>query len=266
MAMSGQYSNNDKNNSKGASHVTVYTPYTWANGQSEVDKTKLVPSYQMGMLKLSIFPKVQDNTVDYDRFDKDGGVSIYLTHTKALLLSQVGKEFIANPSMATSVGVDSGMGENQGLIQFSNGVEFGTNNICLVIRRLSVENGVATITSSFAYEFKTGTHYTVSNFDANTMDFDRIYHDQLEIEQFFILLDEYVKAQTNAVAFTVREQYNYQDNRLNSKLDALLEHNGLETGYKGNKGKGNNNSVSIFGNKDSGRNFNTTSLSDIENM
>jgi hypothetical protein len=269
--MSGQYSNNQNKGGKGISHPTVYTPYVWVNGQSNVDKTKLSPSFSMGMLKLAILPKIVDNTVEYDKFAKDekeAGVAIYLTHTKALLLLKDAKEFIDNPSMASSVGVDSGTGENQGIIQFSNGVEFGTNNICLVIRRLTVdESGKPAITSSFAYEFKTESHYTIRNFDANTLDFDRVYHEGLEIEQFFILLDQYIKAQTNAVAHTIREQLNYQDNRINTKLDMLHEHFGLEAPKNNNRGGGNNNNKpSIFGDKNSGRNFNTSSLDDIDNM
>ena len=269
MAMSGQYSKNDKNKSNGASHVTVFSPYTFANPESTVDQTKLASSFEMGMLKLKILPRVQDNSVSYVKYSKDekeAGVAIYLTHTKALLLLKDAKAFFDDPTIATSVGVDSGLADNQGLIQFSNGAEFGTTNTCLVIRRLSVdENGQGTITASYVYEFKTQSHYTIRNFDANTMEFDRIYHDDLEIEQFFILLDQYIKAQTNAVAFTVREQLNYQDYRINNKLDAVGEKLGIE--YKGGSNKGGNKpSVSIFGDKNSGRTFNTSTISDIDNM
>lgn len=264
MALSGQYSNKEKGNFNNHA-TTVYSNYTFTNGESEVDQTKLIPSFQLGMLKLSIFPKMKNSGTDYDKYDKDNGVAIYLTHTKAKLLLDDAREFYNNPDMATSVGVDSGTGENQGLIQFSNGAEFGVTHPCLVIRRLIANADGASITSSFAYEFKTQTHYTIRNFDTNTMNFDKIYHDDLEIEQFFTLLEQYVLAQTNAIAFTVKEQLNYNYNKLNEKVDSVLEHLGVEV--KNNSNNSNNkNSVSIFGNKDSGRQFSTKTIDDIDNM
>lgn len=264
MALSGQYSNKENGKFVNYHCSKVFSNYTFANGSSEVDQTKLVPTFELGMLKLNIYPKIQNSGTDYDKFDTENGASIYLTHTKAKLLLDDAREFFKNPDMATSVGVDSGTGDNQGIIQFSNGAEFGVTHPCLVIRRLDVSNG-GSITASFAYEFKTQTHYTIRNFDPNTMNFDRIYHDDLEIEQFFTLLEQYVLAQTNAVAFTVKEQLHYINNKADEKMNAVLEHLGIE--IKNNNGNSNNkNSVSIFGDKNSGRSFSTKTIEDIDNM
>ena len=263
---SGQYSREE--NRKGQTSVTVYSDYSFANPESAVDQTRLSPTFCLGMLKISIDPRDQSNPKPYPTYDDKAGVSIYLTHTKALLLLNDIEEFEKNPSMATSVGVDSGRGDKQGLIQITNGAEFGTTNRCIVIRKIGMDDhNNPYVSASFAYELKEDNyHYTIRNFNPeDPTQFDKVYQNNTELEQFKTLLRQYIEAQTNAMAYSLMEQMKYNNSRVNTKLDLVMEKLGIEKKTYGNNGGG--NSTSIFQNSgNNNRSFSNSTIDDINNL
>lgn len=250
----GDIANN--NQQKGKNNPVVYSQYGFGNSESTVDPTRLSTSFWNGMLKLTISPKKGMKANGAVEWDDENSISLYLTHTKARILHDEILLFMQNPEAYNNLGIPSGAG----LISISNGRELGISTPCLIIRKLNSDNGQ--VEASFAYEFKQDYHYSIRNFDESTSDFDKIYHNNLELEQLLCLLRTYFEAMSGAVAYTVIDNMKYDTSRLNTKINAISEKLGIEYGAGYNKQK---SSTSLFNNKEP-RNFNTSTLDDIENQ
>lgn len=264
MAMSNNQFSKDE--TKKGTSVNVYSDYSFANPNSKVDQTRLSATFCLGLLKLEIAPKIQNSDKPYPTYDSKTGVAVYLSHTKALILLKEMEAMEADPNVATSVGVDSGSGEKQGIIQISNGAEFGTTNRCVVIRKIAMDNnGGAYVSASFATELKEDDyHYSIRNLNADDpTQFDKIYHNNIEWEQLKTLLQQFVIAQTNAVAYSVMEQMKYNNSRVNTKLDLVMENLGIEKKTYGNN---NYNNTSIFQNGGNSNSSRQTSIDDINDF
>ena len=219
MSLGNTYNNNQGN--KNDPNVTVYSNYRMNNAESLIDATCLTFRYWKQSLCIGIFPRKQTGNENDVAFDMDNGITIYLSHTKARILKNELENFLRDPVAYNGSGVPSG----QAVITISNGLEYGKNTPVLTIRKVD-ENG--NVLSSFAYEFKTDFHYSIRNYDGRN--FNTIYDDYryLEIQQMITVLDEYVKAATNAVAFTVRDQNKYVESRTNRAINAIAEKLGVE--------------------------------------
>lgn len=252
----GDIANN--NQQKGKNNPVVYSQYGFGNSESTVDPTRLSTSFWNGMLKLTISPKKGMKANGMVEWDDENSISLYLTHTKARILHDEIILFMQNPEAYNNLGIPSGAG----LISISNGKELGIASPCLIIRKLNADNGQ--VEASFAYEFKQDYHYSIRNFDESTADFDKIYHNNLELEQLLCLLRTYFEAMSGAVAYTVIDNMKYDTSRLNTKINAISEKLGIEYnaggGYRQQK-----SSTSLFNNKEP-RNFNTSTLDDIESQ
>lgn len=239
MSLGSTYNNNQNANRNNGPDVSVYSNYRMNNAESQIDATCLASRFWKGNLCLSIYPRKNTGN-DEVSFDMDNGITIYLSHTKARILKNELERFLQDPITYNGAGVPSG----QAAITISNGVEYGKNTPVLTIRRVS-ENG--DVVASFAYEFKSNYYYSIRNYDGKN--FDSIYDDYrtIEIEQLITLLDEYIKASTNAIAFTVMDQRKYSVTRIEGKLDAIAQSMGVEMPKGGNNQKRYNNN-SYFNN------------------
>lgn len=255
--MLGDTYNNNKYDKKVNIDPTVYSAYKMSNTEG-IDPSQLNISFWNSTLKITISPK--KNTPNGEiAYDHDNNAVIYLSHTKARILAE---EIIAfKNGKINNVSVDT----PKGIISISNGKEFGVNSIFLVIRTFDTENNK--VSSSYAYEFRKGYHYGIRNFnEENLSDFEKVYYDELELDQFLTLLTEYYKAMTGAVAFTVIDQFKYNNSRVQTKLDSIAMKLGIEWNGGGNKSGGNRSS--FFSNKEpqGSSAFKTGSISDLEGL
>lgn len=238
MALGSTYNNNQ--NTRKTPEFSMYSNYRMNNAESKIDPTCITFRYWKTNLCIGIFPRKNTGN-DEIAFDMDNGITIYLSHTKARMLKHEIELFLQDPIKYNSVGVPSG----SAAITISNGSEYGKDNPVITIRKVA-ENGE--VTASFAYEFKRDYHYSIRNYDGKS--FDQIYDDyqNIEIEQLVTLLDEYCKAVTNAVAFTVMDQRKFSFSRMENKIESIANSLGVETPISGGNGNGSYNS-SYFNNR-----------------
>lgn len=252
MSLGSTYNNNQSTNK--APEVTVYSSYRMNNADSKIDATCLTFKFWRSNLCIGIFPRKNTGN-DEVSFDMDNGVTIYLTHTKARILKHELELFLKDPIAYNAVGVPSG----QGAITISNGSEYGKDCPVLTIRKVA-ENGE--VISSFAYEFKKNYHFAIRNYDGKTYDQAYDEYQNLEIEQFITVLEEFYKAATQATAFTVMEQNKYNKTRLENKIDAIANSLGVETARSGGSGQRKYNSTFFnSNNSNSGSGYGETSYS-----
>ena len=244
MAFGSTYNNNQK--SSNTPELTVYSNYRMNNAESKIDATCLTARFWKNNLCIGIFPR-RNTGNDEVSFDMDNGITIYLSHTKARILKHEIELFLSDPITYNSVGVPSG----QAAITISNGSEYGKDNPVITIRKVT-ETGE--VVASFTYEFKTNAHYSIRHYDGKN--FDAVYEDYkyLEIEQLITLLDEYAKASTNAIAFSVMEQRKYSYARLDTKIDQIAASLGVETARSSNSSKNRYNGTSYFSNNSGSEN------------
>ena len=255
----GNYSSNKDANKP--FEPSVYSPYRMNNGESQIDKTCLTFSMWNKNLKISISPRKENS--EEMVFDMEHGISIYLNHTKAMMFAHEVKNFLRDPDTYTGSGVASG----QGVITISNGKELGFEKPVLIIRKMG-ENGE--VVSSFAYEFKTDYHYAIRNYTGGS-DFSKEIEEykNLEIEQMLTMLEEYYKAMTYTVAYTVIEGNKFNNDRIMNNLKSIAEKLGVEVA-RGNSQRGSsfNSATSFFNNggnntKSESESFPAATLDDI---
>ena len=249
MSLGNTY-NNNQNLDKSFSEFSMYSNYRMNNPESKIDQTCLTFRYWRTNLCIGIFPRKNTGN-DEVSFDMDNGITIYLSHTKARIFKHELELFLKDPITYNSVGVPSG----SAVITISNGTEYGKDAPVITIRKVS-ETGESV--SSFAYEFKRDFHYSIRNYDGKN--FDKVFDDyqNIEIEQFITLLDEYCKAVTNAIAFTVMDQRKYSSNRIENKITAIANGLGIEISAKSNNNQRSYNN-SYFNNSPSNNSDNSSS-------
>lgn len=258
MSLGSTYNNNQS--SKSTPEFSMYSNYRMNNAESKIDATCISFRYWKTNLCISIFPRKNTGN-DEVAFDMDNGITIYLSHTKARILMNEIKNFLKDPITYNAVGVPSG----QAAITISNGSEYGKDNPVITIRKVS-ETGE--VVASFAYEFKRDYHYSIRNYDGQK--YDQVFEDyqNIEIEQLVTLLEEYVKAVTNAVAFTVLDQRKFSFTRLENKVEAIANSLGVELPKGGNGGQRKYNNTFFNNNQNSSgasdNSYQQASIDDLE--
>lgn len=246
MALGDTYNNNERKNYS----PSVSSGYRFSNPESNIDKTSLSFTYWNKLLKVSIAPR-KETEGDTIAFDHENAGSVYLSHTKALILYKEIVKFLEGykkGKVPKNAGVTSG---NEGLIYICTGEEFNVEGPCLVIRKVD-ENGKCT--STFVYEFKRDTHSSIIDYTEKTAEFNSIAYEMLEIEQFANLLKSYYEAMTMAVAYSVQEAGKYDNSRINTKLKLIGDKLGVEFAKQNNDYKNKNVNSSYFSNAKSANN------------
>lgn len=264
MSLGNTYNNNQ--NSK-TSNLSVYSAYRMNNAESKIDATCITFRFWAGNLCISIFPRKNTGN-DEVLFDMDNGITIYMSHTKARIFKHEVEIFLSDPVKYNSVGVPSG----QAVITISNGAEYGKDNPVITIRKINSDTGE--VIASFAYEFKRDYHFSIRNYNDRDRTFESCYEDyqNIEIEQLITLLDEYIKASTNAIAFTVVDQQKYSLSRMEDKINAIAANLGVELPnkggnkrrYNGNTFFNNSNSSNSGGGYSSNINYGSATIDDLE--
>ena len=160
MALGDTYNNNERKNYS----PSVHSGYKFSNPDSDIDKTSLSFSFWNKLLKVAIAPKKEtsDGSIAYDH---DNAGTVYLSHTKALILYNEIIKFLEdyrNGNSPKNTGVNPG---TEGLIYICNGEEFNAEGPCLVIRKID-DKGHST--STFVYEFRRDVHKAILNYEEKT--------------------------------------------------------------------------------------------------
>lgn len=224
MALDSTYDNNRQTPKR----VTVNSPYSFANPMSTVDATKLSAAFWNRMLKLTITPRAATGN-DEIVWDKNQYIAAHLTHVKAAMLAHEIREYLNDPISYNSSGVLS----NKTLITISNGSEFGAIGNFIVIRNIKLDENDPTrmeTVASYSYEFNSQFHHSIRNYNEETATFEKAFDDFdiLEITELLALLDNYVAAITNAIAYTVVDQLDYRMNQTDDMIKSCAASLGVE--------------------------------------
>ena len=235
----GNYSNNAGAKKQGPFDPTVYSPYKFNNARSAVDQTRLSIQFWNNSMRIMISPKAADSPEDQPTFDDKNSISIYLNHTKARMLSYVIRGFIEDPAKFDNCGVTAGTS----LLTISTGKEFNSKFPLIIIRKVSEDGSVS---ASFAYEIKGDFHRIIRGFDQSNGHFDEQFYPNLELEQLITALEEFYKAETRAIAYSIQDQLKFDLYRTNTRISRIGEKLGVDMGMGSQSGSGSSSSTSYF--------------------
>jgi len=259
MALGDGAANNYSNdNNRKFEDPTVYSPLNFKNPDATVDPSRLSFSYWKNLLKIIISPKLEERPGDkFTQYaDAKSSGAIFINSMKAKMFHDEIVYMLNNPGTVNNVGVPSGA---TGLISFCDGKEYGVPGYLLVIRKLDEEGNTQ---SSYVYQFNTGNYYnTIRNFDETTAKFTKHAYDMVEIEAFLQLLLNFASNQDYAIAYTVVDASKFDNSRMNTKLDLLLDNFGLKA-----RGNNSNNATpgrSFFNNNNGGGSSDDTASSSL---
>ena len=250
----GNGSNQNDNKIEAREAITRLRFY---NPNSTVDPSTYQIKYLFGMMKLVFSPMLKNSTPDNARYDYDNSGVIYINHMDALILIKEIETFLQDPMAYNNVGCVNNSGS---LLSISNGTEFGITQPLMFLRKID-ENG--DIVYTYAYEF-VGDKYAIRNFDKNTKEYDKVFYGMAELEMFKITLEEYVKASTNAIAYSINDLNRYADNGAYNDRKAICEKLGIEKKQYGNKPHNGSSGRGIFDNPGRNNSSENTSSDDVE--
>ena len=225
MASFQTYNNNQDNKPT----VNVYTPISFSNPGSKVMDTKFGISYFNRMMVLAIAGRSNSGSEDYATYDNDNAVKVFVSYHKAKILHDAILDMLTNKDK-NNVCIEL----KNGLLKISNGVEYGSTFPCISISYADKDGNV----NEIVYETKeTGYEaaYDYSDGNYSTLTFPRF-----EIETFLMVLDQYYKASSYAIAATIRESTMYRDKYNQNAIKAIAEKVGASFDMGGSKGSFNN--------------------------
>jgi hypothetical protein len=233
----GNFSSNKDNNNRNYD-PTVYVPVRFRNPDAKTDPSELGFSYWSNMLKITISPKLENTQSEYPQYDHNSqnNASILINPIKAKIFHDDIINMIENGGH-NSVGVVSGA---SGIITFSDGKEFGVDGYMLVIRKLDESGNTI---SSYSYQFNKPEYYfSVIDFDEQSHDYTRAPHDKVEVDFLLNTLEQFYLSQNYAMAYSVVNNVKYDNSRMKTKLDLIMDKLGIQKYEKNTSGQGSRSS------------------------
>lgn len=219
-------------------------------------------SFWKGMLKIYI----SQNTAAPGGFPKyDELVYIHMSPAKAKILANGITELLAEGDKSTKLyGVNTGSGEVQGLIACGN----RNGRKYLVIGKVD-PNGKAVDTQEF--EFTSDYNFGLVFSNIEKMEFERNYYNNMDIESFRDLLEDYARSTNGAMGYAVADIARYETAKNNNKIMAIQDALGIEKKSSSSAPKG--SSSNSFFNKPAGASSSTastrgrsTSIDDLDDL
>lgn len=212
------YNNNDQDKPTSV----VYSPISFTNPESTLQQTRFAITYFNRMMQISIAQRnVNDTTTAYPTFDNNNAVKVYLSFHKAkMLCDELKRMFHTEKSDIHNVCIET----KNGLFKVSDGSEY--NSPSPVISILYMVNGNTAATEvlyqcknnyEIAYNYKDGSYSTHK-------------YPSLEIDTFIMILEEYYKASSYAIAASVNESSMYHEKFVTDTIRSIAGKVGAVTG------------------------------------
>ena len=234
--MSMGYDNNTrgKNGNNDVREPYVYSNIKMRNPQSTVDQCALNFQFMYGLLNIYLAPKKEDSNGDYINYDYDKKIAIWLSYSHAKIFAKEIRRLleVGDPSVLSTVGVTT---KDDTLITFGYGTVYNTENFTLAILKLSADGDIQ---QTYIYEFPSDRYASIVNFNPETKKYDKNIVENVEVEQFIEILEDYARSINGAYAYANQYYNRFNDNNRYSMMSAIAGKLGVNT--KGNYSKSGN--------------------------
>lgn len=208
------------NNNNNGPVSTTFSPITFSNPASQVDQTKFSISYFNKLMKVSIAKKLSGGNNDqFANYDNDNAFVVFVSFSKAkILLDLIQKKLLVEPDVH-NVCIEL----KHGLLKVSDGIEFGSDTPCISISSADSSGNVSEVIYQCKKDFYTGA-YNYNNGKYSTESFD-----DLEMDTFVMVLEEYFKASSYAIAASVMEAGMYKRDSQYNLIRSIADKVGAST-------------------------------------
>lgn len=222
--------------------INVYSNYRMTNsvdiktfGGSSIGFT-----YWQGTLKIGIAPLKVVSGQDYPMPDREREVSAYLKHTKARILALEIRKFINGE--VSSIGITTG----NTFLTVSDGKDFDLDQPVICIRKLNKD--LSAVEEEAVFICRTNLHFSVHNFDREKFDGEKDFNSYkyMDLEDLILVLEEYAKSMTNAMAYSVHETAQYINSKQNATIESIAEKLGVSDESFNNGGESTGSSNGNF--------------------
>ena len=212
------------NNKKQNYENTFFSRLKFTNYE---EKKMLSFSFWKGYLKVTINNMKESGTgVEYEELS-----AIHLSPIKAQILKEQLVGFRSLEDSATtniSVGIDTGIGETKNFLAVGNTESSTEDDIqrTICIGKVDI-NG--TIVECNTFNFNHHYHFGIEWSDVQAMKCTTTYQDNIELDLLITVLDEYVKAMTGAISYSVMDMARFDVSRINTKIELVMNKLGIES-------------------------------------
>lgn len=222
---------------------TVYSGYTFYNTRSEKAKSRMNFSMWKNTIKLSIERMVKESNDGYGaEFDTENPALLYLTASKALVLTDLLKAYLRDPEQYSGFGVESA----RALITITRE---GDDDVLTV----STKNG-SEIGDGLSYVLNHSFPVVEKVKEDGSISYNNSFASSTDIKQLIFQLDDYVHAMNNTIAFSVID---------NLARNTQSKYSFLKEALSGGSSYGNNNSGSRYGKGSASQNNEVDDLDDF---
>lgn len=221
---SNNYQNSNQNKSMWEasyySRIRIKNPNT---------NTALTFTFWKGTLKVSI---VESGSAQEGRNNELA--YIHLSPTKAYMLAE-GVKRVINDSEGNSIfGVDTGINETRGFIAVGRdtGIPF------LFIGKVGINGNYE---SSQRFDFNNNYNYLLNVHDISTLKVQKEYMNNVELDQFRTLLEDYARFATGALGASFYDIGRYENAKMNNMVRKIgIKVGAIDAKYGENGGRSNN--------------------------
>ena len=211
------YNNNQQDNKP---TINTYTPISFSNGESKIQPSRLSISYFNKLMVISIALRNNAGSNDnYATYDNDNQISVYVSYMKAKILHDAIIALHNDPDKH-NVCVEL----KNGLLKVSDGIEYGSTAPCISISFADQDGH----TNEVIYQTKSEGYMAAYNYSDG--EFTSMNFDSIELDTLTMVLNEYYKAASYAIAASVRESNMYFTKFVSDNLKAIVEKIGAQTG------------------------------------
>ena len=203
---------------------TFYSRLKFTNYEA---KKMLSFAFWKGNLRVSI-NNIKDSAtgIEYEELS-----TIHLSPIKAQLLKEQLVAFRSLKDSATttkSVGIDTGIGETKNFLAVGNKESSKNDDIqrTLCIGKVDINGNIVECNT---FDFNHQYHFGIEWTDVQSMKCTTTYQDNVELDLLIIALEEYVKAMTGAVAYSVMDMGRFDYSRINTKIELVMNKLGIES-------------------------------------
>ena len=223
--------NGNNSNANKPYDPTVFSNYRFANFETPIGTISMRFSFWRQNLKITIVPMINQN--GSWTYDDNNAIDIHLNHTKARMLAQEIRNFLRDSKVFNGCGVSTTSRDgNSSLITISDGSDYNIDNTLLIIRKIDPSGKII---ADIAYPFRKNYFYGVRDVLSNsgttlspdTMKTCTEDYNNIEIEELLNILDTYVDAMTNSMAYSIADQAKWDFFRISRKLDAISDSLGV---------------------------------------
>lgn len=237
----GNYQNNRNGGNSGSLDANYYSRLRINNAN---DSLSLTFMFWRGLLRVSIVEMNSNGGMNQNGNQSNELASIFLSPTKARLMSECIARIINNPDTLEIYGINTGIGEVNGFMAIGR----DAGNPYIIIAKVSKDG----YESTQRFNFNVDYNYLLQVNDLQNLKFKKEYDNTVELQEFKDIIDDYARAVSGAYGASFYDIGRYENAKTTNLIRKIAEKVGVESGYNNgsnyNNNRSNNNGSSYFNN------------------